>query len=382
MEQKIYAKFTKERLPQFQIETQIYEADGRRLIRKRALLPEGEAHIERLFENYEYFENKMPGVLAGVKRQGQTAEFEYIKGESFAKHLDDKVLAGDKEGFLELLAVYRELTRRLAGGTQAYEPTADDGAVLGAYPELSGVSAAYKVNADLTFDNIIFVEDGSLKVIDYEWIFDCLLPMDFPVYRALFAYYLRSHNELAQMISIEECREYLDITEEAWKCYEQMNEAFNTYIMGGATGYGSILTGYARKNISLDDIMAMNEEAAQIYMDKGAGFSEENSIRQKVETDGTLNVLEIKLTGEEKNVRMDPMNAGGLVELTELLIVDGASGKAVTPKIISTADSVQGNHYLFLKDDPQFVVKLKKVKAGSCLRFAYRILSRLTDRKM
>ena len=56
---KIYSKFTKERDKKFQIETAIYlTEDGKKTISKKALLPEGEEHIEKMLQNYQYFKNQ------------------------------------------------------------------------------------------------------------------------------------------------------------------------------------------------------------------------------------------------------------------------------------------------------------------------------------
>ena len=51
---KIYSKFTKERDRRFQIETAIYVTeDGKKAISKRALLPEGQEHIDGMEEDKE-----------------------------------------------------------------------------------------------------------------------------------------------------------------------------------------------------------------------------------------------------------------------------------------------------------------------------------------
>ena len=52
---KIYAKFTKERAPEFQIETAIYETEDGKKVSKRPLTDLAKEHVERMYQNYIYF---------------------------------------------------------------------------------------------------------------------------------------------------------------------------------------------------------------------------------------------------------------------------------------------------------------------------------------
>lgn len=382
MEQKIYAKFTKERLPQFQIETQIYAAEEKRKIRKRALLPEGQAHINRLRENYELFESLYPGVLAGVTIQDGVAEFEYIQGKSYATCLDECVLAGDKNKFFELLGQYKDFTRKLCSGPVEYENPKETAEIFGTYEELAHTQAGQKVNADLTFDNMICQPDGSMKVIDYEWIFDCVLPLDFPVYRAVFAYYLRSHNELSTLIPMEECREFLGITPQEWQCYEHMNAAFNRYIMGGEKGYGAILHRYAKIGVQLSDLPVMKDEYLQIYTDLGEGYTEEGSAYYPVMINGINNQVEIPLTGKETAIRLDPMNQGGMIALESIYLKKKDQAAEAVTEFETNAVSVENSRYLFLTPDPQFWFTSDPAKEYCAVGIRYQILNQYTAEEL
>ena len=81
---KIYSKFTKERDKKFQIETAIYlTEDGKKTISKKALLPEGEEHIEKMLQNYQYFKNQGICLLTPCRMENKAVFFEFITGDSY-----------------------------------------------------------------------------------------------------------------------------------------------------------------------------------------------------------------------------------------------------------------------------------------------------------
>lgn len=363
--QKVYSKFTKERREDYQIETMMYHKGEQTSIGKRCIYAKGTRHMAKMIENYEYFQKKMPGVLAGIKTWGddRAVQFEFIHGVSLAESLDHCVEQGLREQFLALLQQYCDLARQLVG--EQTENRADH------------------VNTDLNFDNVIVTADGTLRVIDYEWISEELMPVDFPIYRALYAYYIRSHNSLGQFISIEECREFCKISSEDWNTYQQMNENYNDRIMGDTYNYEKILTSYEKDVLDLGDILLDTTDFAQIYVDRGAGYSEADSMRHDISCTGHLNCIQVELNGDEQNIRIDPMNPGGLIELIGIRMQDTQGNDLGELEFATNASMTEGNRYLYMSEDPQYLISLQKqrtkIGAGYSIVVQYRIISRFTD---
>ena len=81
---KIYSKFTKERDKRFQIETAIYVTEnGKKAISKRALLPEGQEHIENMYQNYQYFKGQGVCLLTPCRIENKAVFFDFITGDSY-----------------------------------------------------------------------------------------------------------------------------------------------------------------------------------------------------------------------------------------------------------------------------------------------------------
>ena len=76
----LYSKFTRERNPQFQLETSIVEDEqGIKTVQKRALNPSGKKHIVNMYENYLRFSKKDTSYFLECTYKDDKVIFPYVE---------------------------------------------------------------------------------------------------------------------------------------------------------------------------------------------------------------------------------------------------------------------------------------------------------------
>ena len=91
----LYSKFTRERNPQFQLETSIVEDEqGIKTVQKRALNPSGKKHIVNMYENYLRFSKKDTSYFLECTYKDDKVIFPYVEGKSlYAKNGNSPALS-------------------------------------------------------------------------------------------------------------------------------------------------------------------------------------------------------------------------------------------------------------------------------------------------
>ena len=107
--------------------------------------------------------------------------------------------------------------------------------VFGQVPELEDKSL-FVSNVDGLFENLM-ESDGTVWVMDYEWVFAFPIPLGFLKYRNLYYFYER-FKEAFGWDSLSDFLRIFDIGEELFAIYRSMEEAFQSYVHGDSSqGY-------------------------------------------------------------------------------------------------------------------------------------------------
>ena len=196
----LYVKSNNQRDKRYQIQTIVYEEDGEKFVKKRALSQEAIEHISNMRENYYRLSDSIVGgdiTLAKiVKEESDALTFEFVDGIS----MESKILQSIKDGTLS--DTVDEYMRLISDGFETIESVPDgitthDGKrIFGNIDFASmGATLCFKdiSNIDLIFSNIIY-RDGVAHIIDYEWVFDGSVPLKYSLYRAF-----RSLHEIEQI---------------------------------------------------------------------------------------------------------------------------------------------------------------------------------------
>lgn len=227
-EQTIYVKFSKERQPQYQIQTSILENDGgRRVLKENA--SHSEEHLKGVYNFYNALdkENLKVRNINYCKADYQEGKlyFEYIEGRTLESIINEAV---DKKDIKKVYAAIDTLQYVVATGekekftyTDKFNEVFGEGASL----LFTNDEAMHKPNIDLITDNIIV--NDMINIIDYEWIFEFPVPIAFILFRSLF-----HSNAISRLDKKErdEIYRYCNVQTESIPEYLKMEYHFQEYI--------------------------------------------------------------------------------------------------------------------------------------------------------
>lgn len=355
MYKKIYSKFTKERKEEFQLETEIYKTEDGKKVMKRPLSEKAEKHIQHMYEIYEMYLDKGVQVLSECKMEGNRVTFSFQQGTSLCTELLHMADKKDEVGFYHVLEKYRVLIENLVLQEEAFVSSKEFEEVFGSYATLVDSRAARYQNIDMTFDNIILDETGSPKVIDYEWVFDCLLPIRFVYFRAVNNLFIKYSKELQDFITKERVFGFFQIGQEEENIFKKMDKKFVEYVYGKEESYNKVVEKYAKPYIDVTtQLKEQSPLLVQLYVDYGNGYAEADS-----------QIIAVPLVGDKikvvfsdfkckqiKKIRIDP----GMepIILRDIQIVCQNNNRANQMlEITATNSSGQANGvYIFQTDDP------------------------------
>lgn len=374
---KIYSKFTKERDRRFQIETAIYVTeDGKKAISKRALLPEGQEHIDNIYQNYQYFKEQGICLLTPCRMEHKAVFFDFVTEDSYYTQILQALENKDQDRLQLVLEKYKDIFETMYPAQTPFEKTESFVSVFGNIDIPSEMSAVKKLNIDLTFDNL--VENGeNTNILDYEWIFDFPVPVKFSIYRALFAIALKHKAALNKLMTEDELFEYFNISKEERKIFAQMNDGFMFYVEGKDYSYSRTLNQYKQEVYYFDEEMKTEPSYAQIYLDRGMGYSEENSRmfpilkgQREVELEMTLDPLHMP-----REIRIDPLNTSVMIRMI-YMEADTTEGirKITIEQTEQNANTCAGNDLVFKSSDPQILLRVLEGEQWTSIRIKYEIL--------
>ncbi len=354
----VYCKYSNDRAARFQIKTTIQmDENGKKSVCKYALTDAAKVHVEKLYEHYLQMEagaassilapNKCRKIEGGV-------ELEYVEGETFEQHLDRLYFEGKYMELVEEIRHFRDVLYSLPDNHSFYYTDEFD-QVFGKHTAFSDERSLKVSNIDLVFGNIILGDPWT--VIDYEWTMDFPVPVTYIFYRALHYYLCGSEKRKA----LQEMHLFrlLDISEEAIKMYTEMECCFQHYVEDGRCTMPVLKSYMLERSIDVRDVVSdRRTDMLQIYMDTGAGFQEEHSIRKfyyyKDQT------VECKFESEDGlcALRIDPAAAAVLIRDFELW-GDGVRLQPAGTNGLILSEGI----YAFGTGDPQFLfTELGEVK--------------------
>lgn len=337
-----YSKFSNDRKEDFCIRTDIVEDENKRKsVRKVALTPKAEAHMEGMESYYEKLSARYKNSALTLNRLEKNKEglsFEYLEGKTLEEAFDDLLNKEDYDGFEQLFDDYYSWI---------------------SYGEGSEIS-----DYDLIFPNII-INDQGLHVIDYEWTFEKAIPSRTIAYRALHCYI--QGVEKRKYIAEELITKKLGITQEERELFRQEEADFQARITGERLCMGEIRNRIGYPIISPVELVEkqkdkLNKLQVQIYEDFGEGFSEAQSffVKNAYNQDDYI-TLDIVIKGKRQALRIDPALSCCMVQVLEF------SWNKEPIAIHTTSCKYNGKKVgakgiVFASDDPNITLKLKDRK--------------------
>ena len=370
----LYSKFTRERNPQFQLETSIVEDEqGIKTVQKKALNPSGKKHIVNMYENYLRFSKKGTSCFLECMYKDDKVIFPYVEGKSLYAKLVAALDLRDKEGFCHILRKYKEILKKSVYNVTSFKEEERFASIFGRHLIPDNIEAARFLDVDLTFDNIIIDHQGQIKILDYEWIFECLVPVNFAVYRAAFAFYLKHGGQMNGIMAEDEFYAYLGIEQKEKKIYREMNQSMMAYIMSSSSSFNN----YKKEVRFLYELVQEPTLFSQIYIDTGSGYSEEESVVYPLKSTKLENTISLDLEQYPnlRAIRFDPLNLPCGIKIYDIYAIT-RNGKTTIPfwNLLSNATKIYEEEVDFLEEDPQIIIVMKKEEQWKTIEIHYEIL--------
>lgn len=226
----LFSKYNRNRLPKYQLATYIIKEKNKIFASKTPLLPEANQHILNIFSNYNKLRTQYNTLnLAGIELKGNRLLFEYIEGASLDIILFNYIKNNDIDAFHSTVQSYIGYLKSLGTVTHVSNINTEFEVVFGIQPEFSDTEYLEIANIDLTFENLI-VHDRFFIGIDYEWVFDFPIPLDYIIFRSMNMFYWKFGDYLHHFMPIEDM--YKKYSIKYADVYSEMEKGFQKYVLG------------------------------------------------------------------------------------------------------------------------------------------------------
>ena len=177
----VFSRGSADRKPEFQLITTI-SRDGKKFTAKKTVARKAARnHIASFSEKYQLLSgaSKLISPAKIVNQSVDSLEFEFVTGTSLQYSFEEAVAQGNMK---TLLSVFEMIMKAIdsypAQKVSPNKSSAEFIAVFGeSYNNLT--PCIQPACIDLNLDNIYLLPSKKLKLIDYEWVFDFPVPVDF-----------------------------------------------------------------------------------------------------------------------------------------------------------------------------------------------------------
>ena len=262
-----YAKYNRLRAPRFQVCTRVITAkDGTRRVEKEALRGEAEAHVKRLSKNLQKLSAACPQGTSAVtgcpvpvgilRNENGRAVFPYIEGVSLAKEVHKCIrekgpfLAAMHGALEQIYGPYQKGAGGLVDFTVTDKFVKVFGRPEGLQEATHGMKSLRVSNIDSILGNFIKKPDGSIACLDYEWVFDFPVPLEYLVYRTVFYYFSENRAYIQKYISEQDYLAEFGLDGTKASVFRQMDDRFQQFVHGKGRKY-MYTSRYAKKSFNI-----------------------------------------------------------------------------------------------------------------------------------
>lgn len=257
MKQLVFTKYSAERSRKFAIRTDIIRENKEFLtVEKRALYPEGRAHIRNICHWYQLLQEEYKAEQFVVNRCEETAQgvrLEYLTGETLQERMERLNEQGQEAEIETYIEEY--LKRMMQGHTrEKFQQTEGFCKVFGEVSLPEQLECQKVTNIDMIFSNIL-LEGENWHFIDYEWTFSFPVPIHFVLYRA----FLMAAAEMPgiKVLDLSKMMKRLGIGIEEQQMYQQMERNFQEYVRGGEKPLRDMIRETGCKTITMSEIESL-----------------------------------------------------------------------------------------------------------------------------
>ncbi|KOS66606.1 hypothetical protein AEA09_17870 [Lysinibacillus contaminans] len=364
-------RYNTKRNKKFQIKTIIFEENKKKAVKKEALNEAAKSHIKNMYLNYKLLEHSSFKLVEPILEK-DTIIFPFIDGVSFDSILLKDVIEKNRDEFFNKIYWYKTLLEKEE--VVDFVQSENFINIFGNHSSLSVKKAIKIPNIDLNFDNLLITNE-EIIVIDYEWVFNFPLPINFILYRSILVFINKYSLYFENFMKKEEIFNELEITNSEIHIYNEMEKKFMTMV-----GLNNFKSNYLKQNNTSvfseylqDYSSALNnsEDYIQLFWDSGNGFNEKESIKYLVGKTKEMQEFVFKIPDLSlKAIRIDPVNSIGIITIHEVVLVN-ETGSLVGNMIenlqvnnglkkICINSAENDNIFLSINTDPQFIYYLNE----------------------
>jgi len=383
----VYVKYVNDRMEEYRVCTVIgRDSEGRMEVFKSALSNRANTHIDHMSESYsklsEQFsqtgfvpvgcrliKGKERGqVYAGVASKAKdSVKFDYISGITLEERLNELEAL---QQYPKMESIILEYCRKLGECTDVteFKRSVRFDEVFGKREFKKKYVAMNPCDFDMIFSNIVLdadsLEDGNWTVLDYEWVWDFAIPIQFVIYRALYYHFRdRCDDGFAMYLSRKGMDVYslcgIDIGERM--LFNEMEHSFQVYIIGGAASLEVMQILMPTASIRIDNIVKIgsylrNLDTPRIYFSRGTNFASDNQIGVIASVEDGHVSMRIPFERYINSLRIDPTEYPCLLRLEELCYTLSDGSRRQLKEVIVNGYKLTDDSFVYDTNDAQIVI--------------------------
>lgn len=262
-ESTIYSKISDDRDYQFQIVTKLISTTDGIKVMKTNKLPEGKNHLNTI-NNNESKLRSLFGDKVDVCKSVLTddyIEFEYIEGISLEQELSKTCETSSTSEIYKVLDRAYEIINYMKSG-ESFSPNNEFTKVFGDVNIPESTVVGNIVNIDLIPANLI-KRNNKYTIIDYEWIFDFDIPLEYVFWRVLF-----SSSAISRLTEgmRDEIYTHYNLSSDRRQTYRDMEESFQKYVSGNSATLHNCDNEASFRSVVVEDLEKEKEQYKNAYI--------------------------------------------------------------------------------------------------------------------
>lgn len=225
----VYSKISTERKEEFKICTNIIKKNEGYIVEKVALTEKGIQHFNEINEFYKNSQkqNEKWFKYCPVRQIDNKLIFDFIDGQNLESLVDLYVKNNDFDKVFKTMDLLYEIISD--GIIESFNVNEKFLNVFGNhdFELLSNEKSIRFCDIDIILENVVLTENNKFYILDYEWVFDCTVPISFILYRAIL------HSMAISKLpdeQIDELYKRYGISLELRALYLSMEEHFQNYV--------------------------------------------------------------------------------------------------------------------------------------------------------
>ena len=352
-EEILYVKLNQGRKEKFRLLTRIVRENEEVRAEKEAMVPQAEEFVEKLEKLGTESTGSDKYRNLPCKAESGKISYPLLTGKTLHQEIAELAHKGEIE---EIKILLKKFYQEFFGARKVMDYRTEEFCeVFGEYPGRSDYECVCPANVDLICSNIFMGENGN-QIIDYEWMFDFPVPVNFIMWRLIHELYTHI-SELPQLCHEDEMMAEFEIGYTDYEIFMKWTMHFVYEYVGCDT---MMPFEQKRMPVSVTDIINREKEKHQmhskVYYDLGGGFCEEHTLHVEGKLTGSCFRVEFDLSGIEgiQNIRWNPANGHFLKVKVERLDC-GCSARLVPQGVHMTVD---GSTTAFFTTDGFYLIQV------------------------